>query len=256
MVTFTQAQLLAWISPLLWPFLRTLALFTAAPMLSQRAVPVRLRIALSALIAIAAQPALTGVPVPSLSDPSALLVSAQQVLVGLAMGFAVRVAFAAVEFGGELMGLQMGLNYASFFDPSSGGSSNGVARFLGTLAMLVFIAADGHLFMIGAVVRSFEVFPAGADMHTVLAAFSPQRLGAELFQVGLWLALPVVGIVLAVNLALGVVSRVVPQMNIFAVGFPITLATGLIGLVLTLPFMEIPLATLVERALPMFSPLR
>ena len=123
MLTFTEAQVLAWITPLLWPFLRALALFTALPVLGTRMVPTRVRIGLAALIAIAAQPSLPELPPAvtgiALHSPLALLLVVQQVVIGLSLGFAVRVVFAAVEFAGEIIGLQMGLNFAGFFDPLS-----------------------------------------------------------------------------------------------------------------------------------------
>jgi flagellar biosynthetic protein FliR len=114
-ITFSEAQLVAWISPFLWPFLRVLALFTSAPIFSMRVIPMRARIALSFLIAVAAQPSLMGQPVIGINSPEALGAVVQQVGIGLMIGFAVRLVFAAVELGGELVGLQMGLNFASFW---------------------------------------------------------------------------------------------------------------------------------------------
>ena len=120
MITFSEAQLLAWLQPLLWPFLRALALFGALPVLGQRSVPARVRVALAAFIAIAAQPTLPPVPPVALDSlPQVLPLVAQQMIIGLALGFSVRLVFAAVEFAGELIGLQMGLNFAGFFDPIS-----------------------------------------------------------------------------------------------------------------------------------------
>ena len=121
MISFSEAQLLAWISPILWPFIRTLALFAGMPVFSQRQVPARVRIGLALFISVAAQPSLPAMPViPLDSLPQLLAVTGQQLLIGLSMGFAVRVVFAALEFAGELIGLQMGLNFAGFFDPSTG----------------------------------------------------------------------------------------------------------------------------------------
>ena len=132
MVTFTEAELLAWLTPLLWPFLRALALFSALPVLGQRTVPTRVRIGLAFLIALAAQASLPAMPLVALDSPLAFMLVLQQVLIGLTLGFAVRVVFAAVEFAGELIGLQMGLNFAGFFDPASGGQATAASRFFGT----------------------------------------------------------------------------------------------------------------------------
>ena len=119
MLTFSESQLIDWISPLLWPFLRVLAVFTTMPVFSQRAVPLRVRIGLAGLIAFAAQAMLPEMPRIALDSPTAFVAIAQQLLVGMSIGFAVRIVFAAIEFAGELIGLQMGLNYAGFFDPAT-----------------------------------------------------------------------------------------------------------------------------------------
>ena len=131
MLTFTEAQVLAWVSPLLWPFLRVLALFGAMPVLAQRSVPMRLRVALAFLIALCAQASLPEMPVIALDSAQAFLVVIQQLLIGLSLGFAVRIVFAAIELAGELVGLQMGLNFAGFFDPATGGQTTAVSRFYG-----------------------------------------------------------------------------------------------------------------------------
>src|SRR5689334_15211969 len=107
MLTFTEAQVLAWITPLLWPFLRVLALFSALPVFSQRNVPARVRVALAFLIALCAQASLPEMPVIPLDSAAAVMALVQQMLIGVCLGFAVRLVFAAVEFAGELIGLQM-----------------------------------------------------------------------------------------------------------------------------------------------------
>lgn len=253
MLTFTEAQLVAWISPLLWPFLRVLALFTTLPVLSQRTVPLRLRVALAFLITVCAQASLPDMPAIKLDSPQAVLVVIQQLLVGMALGFSARVIFAAIEFAGELVGLQMGLNYAGFFDPSTGGQGTAVGRFFGTTASWLFIVINGHLLLIAAVVQSFHVFQVGPEPFAFLYVVQPQVWGAEIFKLGLWIALPVVAMLLFVNLVLGVISRVSQQMNIFAIGFPITLGVGLVGVMLTLPFMQVPFTMALEQMLAHFQ---
>ncbi|MBL8365335.1 MAG: flagellar biosynthetic protein FliR, partial [Comamonas sp.] len=156
MITFAESQLVAWISPILWPFLRVLALFSVAPLFSMRAVPMRAKIGLAFFVALCAQAVLTDQPVVSINGPQALGAVAQQVAVGLAIGFAMRLVFAAVELAGEVVGLQMGLNFASFFDPTSNAQVSAVARFYGYLAMLLFVVINGHLMVLMAVVESFQ----------------------------------------------------------------------------------------------------
>jgi len=252
MLTFTDAQLAAWLTPLLWPFLRALALLSAMPVIGTRTVPQRVRVALAAFVAFAAQPALPLPPVVALDSPVMLGLVAQQTVIGLALGFAVRLAFAAVEFAGELIGLQMGLNFAGFFDPVSAGTSTATSRFFGTTIAWLFIVIDGHLLVVAALVQSFAAFPAGPEPFAFLAATAPQRWGAELFATGLWIALPLVTMLLFVNLVLGAISRVAPQLSIFAIGFPITLAVGLLGMLLTLPALQAPFTLTLEHMLENF----
>ena len=252
MISLTEGQILAWLTPLLWPFFRALALLASLPVFGQRAVPMRVKIGFALFISLAAQPSLPAMPVIALDSPQAVLVIVQQLLVGVTLGFAVRIVFAAVELGGELIGLQMGLNFAGFFDPATASQGTASGRFFGTLVAFLFVLANGHLAVIAALVRSFEVFAVGDEPFAFLRQMQPQQWGTEVFTLGLWIALPLVGMLLFVNLVLGVISRVAPQISVFSVGFPITLAVGLIGMLLTLPLLEQPFAIALQRMLSQF----
>jgi flagellar biosynthetic protein FliR len=251
-ITFSESQLVAWISPILWPFLRVLAMFTAAPVFSQRAIPLRTKIGLAFLVAMSAQATLGPQPVISINGPQAIAAVVQQIVVGVAIGFAVRVVFAVVELAGELIGLQMGLNYAAFFDPATSTQTSAISRFFGNISVLLFVVVNGHLMVLMAVIRSFESFPADGSFVEVITRLRLHELGGELFASALWLALPMVALLLFVNLTLGIISRIAPQMNIYAVGFPITLTMGMVGLVATLPMMEQPVLSLMDRMIDMF----
>ena len=252
MFSVTEAQLLAWITPLAWTFIRTLAMFTAMPVFNQRNMPMRVRIALAGLTAYAAQASMPDMPLVALDSAPALMLVLQQLLIGVSLGFAVRIVFASLEFAGELVGLQMGLNYAGFFDPSTGGQGTATSRFFGTLAALLFIVSNGHLLLINAVVQSFQSFPVGAEPFAFLRMAQPQVWGAEIFRIGLWVALPLITMLLFVNLVLGIISRVASQINIFAVGFPITIGVGLVGMLMTLPLMQVPFTVALEKMLANF----
>ena len=253
MISFTDAQLMGWLNPILWPFLRALALMTSLPVFSQRSVPMRVKVALAFFIAIAAQASLPAMPVIPLGSALAWIVVLQQVLIGVSLGFAVRVVFAAVEFAGEVIGLQMGLNFAGFFDPVTSAQGTASGRFFGTMVAFLFIIINGHLAIIAALVKSFSAFPVGPEPFAFLRAVHPHVWGSEVFAIGLWIALPLVGMLLFVNLVLGVISRVAPQINIFAIGFPVTLGVGLIGMLLTLPLLQQPFTMALERMLEHFQ---
>ena len=249
MISFTEAQLLAWITPMLWPFLRTLALFTALPVMGARNVPARVRVALSALVALCAQPVLPPMPQVPLDTPLAFMLVVQQVLIGVTIGFAVRVALAAVEYAGELIGLQMGLNFASFFDPVTNNQATTTSRLFNTTVSWLFIVVNGHLLVVMALVDSFTAFPVGPEPFAFLRKALPHQWGAEIFATGLWIALPLVAMMVFINVTLGIISRVAPQLSLFSVGFPITIGVGLVGLVFTLPAMNMPFMMALERLL-------
>ena len=253
MITFTEAQITAWLTPIFWPFLRVLAVFTAAPVFSSRVFPVRARIALAFLVAVAAQSDSPGSPVIGLNDPSAFGVVLQQVGIGLALGFSVRLVFAAVELAGEVVGFQMGLNFASFFDPSMNTQLSAVGRFFGHITALIFVVMNGHVMVLMAVNKSFEAFPIQQNFLQALGQMQLYKLGANLFSSALWIALPMVGLLMFANLALGIISRVAPQMNIFAIGFPVTLSVGLIGIAYALPMLDQPFLALMERVIDIFG---
>ncbi|WP_372656874.1 flagellar biosynthetic protein FliR [Hydrogenophaga sp.] len=252
MLTFSEAELMAFISPYFWPFLRILAVFSSAPIFSARSVPLRSRVGLAFLVAVCAQAALPEQAVIGLTDPQAMSVVMQQVIVGVAIGMAVRIVFASVELAGELIGLQMGLNFAGFFDPSTNSQSSTVGRFFGNTTMLLFVVLNGHLMLLQAVVASFDTFPLGASAFESINRMRLHELGAVVFRYGLWIALPMIGMLLFINIVLGFVSRIAPQMNAFAIGFPLTLSGGLLGIAFTLPMLDAPVLALMKLATGMF----
>jgi len=253
MITFSEAQLMAWVSPVFWPFLRVLAVFSSAPIFSARSVPMRTRVALAFLIALCAQAGLAEQEVIALTDPRAFGVVVQQVVVGLAIGLAVRIVFSAVEMAGEVIGLQMGLNFAGFFDPTTNQQTSAVGRFFGNITMLLFVVINGHLMVLQAVIASFDTFPVGGGALEAVAQMRIHELGAVVFRYGLWIALPMIGMLLFINTVLGFVSRIAPQMNAFAIGFPLTLSAGLVGIAATLPMLEAPVIALLRIATGIFT---
>ena len=253
MISFSEAQIAAWLSPLIWPFVRVLTLFTTAPVFSQRAIPVRLKVGFAFLVALCAQPILGDQVVVSIASPQALGTLVQQIVVGLSVGFTVRLVMAAVEVAGEVIGLQMGLNFASFFDPTSNAQLSAVARFMVQIATLLFIVINGHLLVLMAVLKSFDAFPVDGNFMQAIAQMRLHEMGSAVFASAFWIALPMIAMLLFVNLVLGIISRVAPQMNIYAVGFPVTLTMGLVGLTATLPLLEQPMVALLQKGIAIFG---
>ena len=253
MPTFTEADIMAWVMPVFWPFLRILAVFSSAPIFSSRSVPVRTRVGLAFIVAVCAQAGLPPQPLIGLTDPLAFQVVLQQVVLGISIGLAVRIVFASVELAGELIGLQMGLNFAGFFDPTTNSQTSTVGRFFGNITMLLFVVLGGHLMLLQVVVASFETFPVGGNAFESINRLRLHELGAVMFRYGLWIALPIIGMLLFINIVLGIVSRVAPQMNAFAIGFPLTLSAGLLGIAFTLPMLDTPVIALMRLATSIFT---
>lgn len=249
MLSVTAAQLDAWLAAAMFPLARLLGLFSSAPVFSNRGVSVRVRLAIGLGVALALLPAMPAMPVMAPGSGVGLAVFAQQIFIGIAIGFMMRIVFAAVDMAGALIGMQMGLSFAVFFDPDSGGQTAVVSDFLGLVTTLLFLAVNGHLLLIDVTVKSFEWLPVGVEPVHALGWGYVARAGATVFASGLLLSLPIVAVLLVANIALGVLTRAAPQLNLFAVGFPVTLTAGFIGLVLTLTSFAPVLQSLFERGM-------
>lgn len=170
-----------------------------------------------------------------LSSAQAIPVLIQQILIGVAMGFSMRLVFAAFEMAGDLLGLQMGLAFAQFIDPARGTQTPLIGSFLGVLAMLTFLVIDGHLLVIAAVVQSFELIPISANL-AVVNSQSIAMAGSIMFMLALQISLPVMAAVLISNIVLGILARAAPQLNVMSIGFSITIGVGLWILWVSLPY--------------------
>lgn len=249
MISFTAEQLSAWYGALFWPLVRILALLSVAPLLSHRAVPVRVRLAIGLAVAVVLVPVTPAPPIGAALSGAGLALLVQNIVLGVLIGFTVRLVFAALEVAGEIVGLQMGLSYAGFFNPATGQSQNAIGNFMSLLALLMFVAIDGHLWLLYALAESFRLYPLTGAVGLPLDFGQVARMGADIFTVGLTIALPFVAVMLLTNIVLGVLARVAPQLNIFAVGFPLTILVGLSLLFLLLPYLETPLRAALERSL-------
>ncbi len=234
MISVGSAQMNAWLAAFAWPLARILALIVSAPVIGNPSLPASVKIGLGLLLTFLVAPL---VPSPAGIDPASaggLLIMAQQVLIGLAMGFAMQVVFWAAEMAGEFIGLQMGLGFATLYDASVPGFIPIIGQYLGIVVSLAFLAVEGHLLLLSALVESFQVLPLAPH-----AAPSGLRAlvewGGSIFSFGLALSLPLLAALLITNLALAVLTRAAPQLNIFAVGFPLTILIGILGMVLVLP---------------------
>lgn len=235
MISFTSAQLDAWLATLIFPLARILAMIASSPVFGNKQVTRRVKIGFSVLLAIIIAPTIGEMPPVSVGSPQGLLIMIQQIIIGVAMGLTMRLIFAAVEMAGQLAGLQMGLGFASFYDPVNATHSPVVAQWLGIIAVLAFLAINGHLYMLSALADSFHTLPIGS-MMSAKGFYDVASLGGSIFVYGLQISLPLLAALLTANIALGILTRAAPQLNLFAIGFPITLAMGFLVLALSMPY--------------------
>lgn len=237
MISVTSAQLSAWLALFIFPFTRILALIASSPVLGNKQIPARVKIGLALMLTVIIAPTLSIQPDIEPASALGFFVLMQQILAGLAIGFTMRLIFSAFEMAGELAGMQMGLGFASFFDPLNASFSPVVAQFLGIIAALAFLGMDGHLYILAALAESFHTFPISSAAPSAVALHTLAAWGGSMFMYGLQMSMPLIGALLITNLALGILTRSAPQLNIFAIGFPITLAVGFAVLALSLPYM-------------------
>lgn len=229
------AQATAFVGSLMWPFMRIGAMLTAMPVIGTRMVPTRVKIIATFVISIFVLPLLPPVPEVEALSLSGLFISVQQILIGFAMGFTLQLVFGALMIAGEAIAMSMGLGFASMVDPNNGVSVPVISQLLVIIGTLLFLALGGHLMLIQLVVNSFQslpISPIGIDRESFLAI---ANWGSQMFIGAIWVAIPALISMLVVTICLGVMTRAAPQLNIFSVGFPITMFLGFVVLMLILP---------------------
>lgn len=241
-----EGQLLIWMVAMLRPG----AAFIAAPMFGANAVPLQLRLVLALAIGIpsAANANLALPPAGLISIPGFFMI-ASEIMLGLAMGFVIQIAFAAALVAGEAISNAMGLGFASMADPASGQASPAVGQFLSMLTMFLFLAADGHLALIASIAESYRALPPGRAWLSFSAIGSIIEFGGLAFSAGLSIALPVGFALILVQLIMAMVARSAPTLNLFAVGMPAAVLAGIFLLGVSMPVMADMLSNALRLAL-------
>lgn len=235
MFSVTTAQLDAMLLAWAFPLVRVMSFLAMAPIFNNIAIPRRIKLIVALAIGVAVASSL---PAQKLADPGSYIglgVLVEQVLIGAGLGFCMRVVFAALDVAGELSGLQMGLSFASFFDPQNGATTDVIAQMVGIVVSLIFLALNGHLLLIETLTRSFEWLPISAEPMHAEGWLGIARSGALIYASGLLLCLPIIAALLITNISLAVLTRAAPQLNLFAIGFPITSTIGIAVIWLTMP---------------------
>lgn len=218
-----------------WPFIRIAAMVTAMPAMSSSFVPTRARLIIALALTAVVAPVIPAVPEIDIISFQGVLLIMYQILIGVAMGFVFHLVFGAFVIGGQVIAMQMGLGFSMMVDPLNGAQTPVLAMFYVLLVTLFFLLMDGHLALIGLVADSFHSIPIGLTGISAPSYWELANWGTKMFAGGVLVSLPAVTALLLVNMALGVMGRAAPQLNIFAVGFSVTITSGFIILMMTLP---------------------
>jgi flagellar biosynthetic protein FliR len=227
----TLAALADSIFEVMWAALRVSGMVMVAPVFGAMFVPPQLRILLTLVLSCAMLPVMGAAPaIEPLSIPGMLAI-AQELMIGIAIGFLLKLAIEAAVLGGQIVSSGTGLSFAMVVDPQSGGIPL-LGRFYLIIATLLMLAADAHLQLIELLAASFDLLPIGGNGLDAADARQVADFAGIMFVGALKLALPSVAAMLMVNATFGVISRAAPTLNLFAVGFPVTLLMGLLVMVL------------------------
>lgn len=225
-VTFDQMQ--NWLALFIWPFARIAGLISSAPLLNHSSIPRQVKIGLCLLLTVIISPTLPPLPDVEILSWANVGILIEQILIGVAIGFVMQIVFAIAQASGDFIGMQMGLGFASFFSAESGTNTMILARFFYIVSLLLFLSVNAHLLLINIISQSFASLPVAAFSLNANGFQMIAEYGATIFHAGLLLALPIVGILLLINISMGILNRSAPQFTVFSVGFPISLLAGIL----------------------------
>lgn len=226
----------AWLAQYIFAMLRIGAFLLASPAFGGRFVPLQVRIVATAILALPVMAGGVALPSPEeLAGISALPMILNELALGLTGGLVLAIMFGAASLAGDRIAATAGLGFAAQYDPAAGGQTPVVAQLFGLVLIMVFLGTDGHLAAIRIVLESYQTYPPGSavDLPALIAAGI--EAGSRMFALGAAVMMPVVAVLLLLNMAVGVLTRSAPTLNLFSFGFPATMVVTLIMLYLTAP---------------------
>ncbi len=233
-MNFTEQELLTLLASFIWPLIRISSMFITIPVFSVKALPAKVRVIISFLITLVVVPVLPEPPNIVIFSYSGFVVAIHQKKIGLATGFVLQMVFAMMVVGGQTIAYSMGLGFASMVDPATGVQVPVVAQVFVIASSLMFLAVNGHLLLIEMLVSSFTSLPVAMHGFSISDIWSIVIWSSQIFVAGVLMAMPVMIALLFVNISFGVASRAAPQLQIFGVGFPITIMMGMVLIWLSL----------------------
>jgi flagellar biosynthetic protein FliR len=248
-VTLNASDVSFWVSRFWWPTLRVGGFVLAAPIAGEAVIPSFVKIIMSVALAFLMAPLVQIPAALSIFSGAGLLAAVQELLIGVAIGMVVQLTFEALTFAGQTISLTMGLGFATLVDPQRGANTTVIGQMFMIFGILTYLAVNGHLVLLGTLAESFQTLPIGAAHIGGNFLLSVVLWGARVFEAGLLIALPAVIALVIVNLALGVVTRAAPQLNLFGIGFTITLLCGFFVLIVGLDGIMAGISSLINSAL-------
>lgn len=227
-MNITEGQILSTLTSFIWPFIRIGSMFISIPVFSIRALPAKIRVIVALFITLVIVPLLPSPPDIEIFSYQGFMVTLQQMVIGLSTGFVLQMVFSVMLLGGQSIAYSMGLGFASMVDPASGVQVPVVSQVFIVSANLMFLAVNGHLLLIEMLVESFNTLPVGVIGLNLNDLWSVIAWSSQIFAGGVLLAMPIMAALLFVNISFGVAARAAPQIQIFAVGIPITIMLGLV----------------------------
>ncbi|MGH8264367.1 MAG: flagellar biosynthetic protein FliR [Steroidobacterales bacterium] len=249
---FHAADIVPWVQSFMWPFLRVVGFVMVAPIFGAAVVPARTKVIVALALGFLLAPIAygeAGRPPPiEIFSAAFFLTIVNQILIGAALGFVVELIFDALVFGGQTIAMTMGLGFATLIDAQRGASVPVVSQFLLVFGILIYLAINGHIALIAALAESFQWAPVGADFSAA-SAWHVASFASYMFSAGVLIALPAIVALVIVNFGLGVVSRAAPSLNLFAIGFPVTMLIGFLVVILSLKLLPEHVIGMVETSL-------
>jgi flagellar biosynthetic protein FliR len=244
--------LLPLIAALWWPFCRTLALLSMAPVIGEGLVPLPVRALLSVVLAFLMLPLSKGAAMPDAFSLAGVVTMVEQAVIGGAIGLALQLTMAVVGMLGFLSSSQVGFSMAQMNDPVNGQQSDVISTLLSLVSILVFFAIDGHLVLVGVLGQSFKAWPVGQGVSTALLQAVALNVG-WVFSAAVLLALPIIFSTLVVQFGFGFLNRVAPSLNLFSLGFSLVTLFGLMMLVQVVRFVPEHYVQMTNRVLEMLQ---
>ncbi|XQW85851.1 flagellar biosynthetic protein FliR [Thalassotalea piscium] len=231
---FTESVINQYLADFILPFARVSALIMSMMGLGSQTIPTRVKLFLCLAITVAIMPAIPPTKVEQLLSFQTALLIAEQTLIGIMIGFVTIIVVNTFTLAGQIIAMQSGLGFASLVDPASGMNVPAVGQFFLILTTLLFWAMDGHLAYLNYVVVSFDTLPIPLESFETIKYKEIVEWGSWMFATALSLAMAPITAMLLINFSFGIMTRAAPQLNIFAIGFPITMCSGLIIMWLTM----------------------